>query len=841
MENIDFSKIQEIKASLNDPQPTNIKLYLNDVTDQITQVFKRASTLTFPPHNSNQTVYTRTKNETNKNKPWFGPQCAKARTAYNKVRKAFQLNKSSLNKKKLNTASRHYKQTMNLFIRKHKYSAEKKLRDMSSSRPKDYWRYLNSLNKKQTNEGPDINSFYNHFKDINSETHSDPNLVGEDETYESRIYTIDALNRPITLSEIDKIISKCKNGKASSPYDNILNEHIKHTKDLMLPIYCDLFNMILDTGTLPDAWLVGCIKPIFKNKGQKEDPKNYRPITILSCLGKIFTSVLNFRINSFLTDNKLLNENQAGFRAHYSTTDHIFSLYMLIEKLRSEKKKLFCSFIDFTAAFDSVWRAGLWHKIFKLGIRGKVFNVIRNMYSDIKSCVYSNGNTSTMFTSSCGVRQGENLSPILFSMYLNDLEGYLKNNCSGFTFKIDSDETVYFLQLLVLLYADDAVIFSKDNTSLQQSLDHFNEYCKLWNLNVNYSKTKIMIFGARNTNAFSFTINNQNIEIVKEFKYLGVYFSSTGSFVRCRKHVVEQANKALFQLFHRINNLNLPVDLQLKLFDHTIVPILTYSCEVWGFENTDLIEKFHCNFLRRITKSRQTTPRYMLYAELSRLPIDIIIKSRMIKFWNTIIQSKHEKISHMLYQYMNQSQHNFKWMTYIKNIFDSTGYSNLWLNQSLITSKTTHLQIKQRLKDQFNQEWVAKLDNSSKGKNYSIFKDNTSFEQYLTRLPAELRISMFHFRTGNHRLPIETGRWNQSHVPHENRKCNLCTLNDIGDEMHYLLKCPYFSTKRNKFVSQKYYLRPNIIKYKELMSTVDPDKLNKLALFMKHIMKTFSR
>ena len=116
----------------------------------------------------------------------------------------------------------------------------------------------------------------------------------------------------------------------------------------------------------------------------------------------------------------LLNENQVGFRAGFSTTDHIFALNVLIQKLISEKRKLFCSFVDFSVAFDSVW-----HKIFKLGITEKIFDVIRNMYSNIKSYVSSNGTKSQFFYSTCVLRQGENLSPFLFSMYLNDLEDYI--------------------------------------------------------------------------------------------------------------------------------------------------------------------------------------------------------------------------------------------------------------------------------------------------------------------------------------------------------------------------------------------------------------------------------
>ena len=115
------------------------------------------------------------------------------------------------------------------------------------------------------------------------------------------------------------------------------------------------------------------IIPIYKNKGDRLTPQNYRPITILSCLGKLFTPILNGRINYYLEN---LSENQAVSRKRYSTLKHIFSMDALIELLKSQNKKLFCCFVDFSSAFDSVWRIGLWKKIFTHKIDGKVFKVI---------------------------------------------------------------------------------------------------------------------------------------------------------------------------------------------------------------------------------------------------------------------------------------------------------------------------------------------------------------------------------------------------------------------------------------------------------------------------------
>ena len=329
---------------------------------------------------------------------------------------------------------------------------------------------------------------------------------------------------------------------------------------MFLPLYTCLFNAVLDSGILPDAWLIGKIQPIFKNKGDPLLPENYRPITLLSCLGKLFTSILNNRLTSFLDENEMLSETHTGFRKAYSTWDKIFSLHCLRELLKAQKKKLFCCFIDFSRAFDTAWRVGLWRKLLTNDINGKILRVIKNMYYDIKACVSVNNQTSNIFTCSTGVRQGENLSPLFFSLYLNDLESYFDTcRLNGVTIETNSEELYSFSKIFLLLYADDTIIVSDDQNDFQTCLNSFLDYCDFWMLKVNFNKTKIIIFGARNIDKFSFRMGINDIEIIKEYKYLGVVFSSTGSFLNARKHIAEQAKKAMYLLFVRINHLNLPL------------------------------------------------------------------------------------------------------------------------------------------------------------------------------------------------------------------------------------------------------------------------------------------
>ena len=244
----------------------------------------------------------------------------------------------------------------------------------------------------------------------------------------------------------------------------------------MLPIYISFFNLILETGIIPESWLEGVIKPIYKRTGDPKQPENYRPITILSCFGKLFTAILNHKLNNFLKHNNILKENQAGFRSGYSTVDHIFTLHVFTELLKRKKKKLFCLFVDYSKAFDSVWRVGLWMKLLGSGINGNIFRVIYDLYQNIKSCVMRSGEKSNFFNSYWDVRQGENLSPVLFSLFLNDLEDFLSNsNYSGINLNMTENDLNVYLKILTLLYADDTVIFGTDPKSFQEYINVFFE------------------------------------------------------------------------------------------------------------------------------------------------------------------------------------------------------------------------------------------------------------------------------------------------------------------------------------------------------------------------------
>ena len=198
-----------------------------------------------------------------------------------------------------------------------------------------------------------------------------------------------------------------------------------------------------------------------------------------------------------------MSEAQAGFRKGYSTTDQIFTLKCIVELFLCQGRRLFCTFVDYSKAFDSINRATLWKKLFSYGITRKVIDVIMNMYKSIKSCVMDSGIQSDFFASHVGVRQGENLSPLLFALFLNDLDTFLtkqkwdtldyidklysdcNNNVKGkkkgsfyiaqYPVRWTAQSALHvsrMLNLFVLLYADDTVIMAENECGMQRNLNH---------------------------------------------------------------------------------------------------------------------------------------------------------------------------------------------------------------------------------------------------------------------------------------------------------------------------------------------------------------------------------
>ena len=349
--------------------------------------------------------------------------------------------------------------------------------------------------------------------------------------------------------------------------------------------------------------------------------------------------------------NKLVSDQS------FSTLDHVFTLHAIIEYYKNKKGRVYCAFVDYSKAFDRIDRASLWVKLLKNGVNGKVLQVIHNMYKNAKSCVKSCDKISDFFSCDMGVRQGENLSPVLFAIYFNDFNESMKRIFQG-SKKLDDDtqkELETFMRLYVLLYADDTIILAENAEDLQVALNGLSEYCKKWCLKGNTAKTKNIVFARGKVRKYpKFQLGSNEIEVVEQYVYLGILFNYNGSFKKAIDKQITQARKAMFAVIEKAKVLHLPVDIVCELFNVCVVPVLLYGSEIWGFENLRDVEIFHRGFMRLILKVFKFTPNAMLYGELGATDMSTIIHKRMVNFWLKLKFSPLNKFSSIMCRLMSK-------------------------------------------------------------------------------------------------------------------------------------------------------------------------------------------
>ena len=539
--------------------------------------------------------------------------------------------------------------------------------------------------------------------------------------------------------------------------------------------------------------LCSCIIIPLHKKGDKHDVNNYRGITLLSCLSKLFTTILNQRIVSYCDKYNIISDAQFGFRKGLSTTDAIFALHSLVQHYLYNNKRLYIAFVDLKKCFDSIYRNGLWFKMHKFNVDGKVLRIIRNMYEHVKSCVRQCNDYSDLIEYAVGLRQGEVISPALVSLFLEDIEMYLQeDNISGLK--------LFDIVLILISFADDMAVLSETSEGLQSSLNRLSEYCNAWGLEVNSSKTKVMVFRKRGglLNNESWTYKGQVLDAVDCFNYLGTVFNYTGSFNLNNEYITGKALKALNVLMVNCKKFPLKPKLLCQLFGS----ILSYASEVWGFTKAKDIERIHLKFCKRILNVPRNACTAAVYGELGRYPLYINWYCRVIKYWCKL-QSTDNIILKNVYRLCKEDYdkgNNKNWVANVKHILDNQGLSYIFSDAEYINLKSIPHLLKQSLIDTFLQNWFSVVDKSPVLTLYKHIKPDLEYEQYIDVLPSNLRFFITRFRISAHSLRIQTGRYARNRLDRNLRVCQLCQEQDVEDEFHFILKCTLFNSLRKKYI-----------------------------------------
>lgn len=826
-----IGKLPELNRSLNDVN-VNDNNSLDAMIDKFTSIIRE---VTEPLFKYNMKYKSSNKSNSFTNKEWFDRDCIEAKTLYRQALSNYNIYKSYENRVELCASKKSYKNMVRKKKRAFILNKSKELENLKSKRPKEFWKFFKKKQHVDSNISTDDfkEYFAGLFSDIRTTLIEEVESFNDQNAFNIDNSTFNELNVPITIKEVKDAIKNLKRNKAACPCDDILNEFFIESTDILGGHITDLFNKLFNAGYFPQSWSLGYIVPIHK-KGDKNDPSNYRGITLLSNFGKLFTSVLTNRIEKWIEENKIIPDTQFGFRKGCSTVDAIFVLHNLIQHFIHNSLRLPCAFIDLKKAFDSVYRNALWFKLFHLGLDGKILVIFKSMYNIVKSCVKHCNTFSDFFDISIGLRQGQNNSPVMFSLFLQDLDKFLQDGA-------DPGIEIFDLCLIILLFADDMVIVGKSVTDLQLKLNRLFEYCSFWGLEVNTSKTKIVVFRKRGPvkTEERWFYNDVMLDVVNDFNYLGVVLNYTGSFVLNNQYIIGKALKAMNVLLKHIKDLEVMPKISLRLFDSFVGSVLNYACPVWGLTKSKDIERLHLKFCKIILGVGQNACNAAVYGELGRYPLYVNRYVQIIKYWFKLIHSDNIVLKTLYLNSLINNNRRDSWPQKVKSILDEYGFSDVWIYPEFVHVPSFINLFKQRVIDQFRQQWFADINNNRVLCDfYGNFKTTFTLEEYLNLIVSKhLRQEVTKLRISANSLRINSARF-QERIPREERFCKLCLQNtepyvDLEDEFHFVLKCTYFDDLRKSYIKKYYYKNPSMFKFCQLLNSNNRMSLLNLCRFLK--------
>ncbi len=418
------------------------------------------------------------------------------------------------------------------------------------------------------------------------------------------------------------------------------------------------------------------------------------------------------------------------------------------------------------------------YRFLEYGVNGKFYDAIKGIYHKAFCAVRMNGVLSEWFESTIGTKQGDNLSPNCFSMYLNPLLTDLKS--SGLGVHIENDI------ISVLAYADDLVLIAESEADLQSLLNILQNWCFKWRLAVNVDKTKIMHFRNKNmilTNV-NFTINGQSLEIVEQYKYLGIIMDEHAGFQKTADLLAGSAGRALGSVINKIKaNKDLGFKSYTTLFDSCVAPILLYGSGVWGLKSYKVCEDLVLRACRFYSGIHRLAPIPGIQGDFGWWDVRSRHILEAIRLFNRLITMNNNRVNKKVFLW-DKALSKENWNSGFKSILLDLGLENYWTNQTVIPLELTKLRIQSKLE----RDWQHHCSTKDKLRTYRTFKTDMDTAVPLNcNLPKFQRSLISQLRLGILPINIETGRYTST--PEHDRICGMCNQNRVENEAHFMFEC----------------------------------------------------
>ena len=554
-----------------------------------------------------------------RDKPFMNSEIRKLIKKRDSLRKEFLQNKDV-------TIGEHYRLYRNKVvseIRKAKKQKENELDSHISAKlpPKKWWKLCKSsiapqpgnlngplldtygnLVTESLNKAELLNDFFVSQSELDAESDSIPFVEHEDTN----------IIEPLIImpEEVFGILTKLDANKASGP-DGIGNLLLHEAAVPIAQPLTELFNFCLSLNKFPSSWKIAQVVPIFK-KGDPLHCTNYRPISLLPCVSKVFERLLFDHIFSFLKSNKLLIPNQSGFIPGDSTVNQLMAICNNISSHLDKGEEVIGVFLDLTKAFDKVWHAGLKHKLREIGIRGQLFELLSSYLHYRKQFVTLNGHTSQLKMMHAGVPQGSVLGPLLFLIYINDITSDIKNDPYLF-----ADDTS------VLSHIESGDAYQAVNM-LNCDLSQIQSWAKKWLICIHPQKTVAMLFSNKRVPSTlpPILLGDQVISLVSAHSHLGMTFTPTLSWTEHIERVSAKCYKIL-GILKRYKYRWTRNALETCYFSF-VRPIVEYGSIIYdscSIGDSNKLEAVQLEAARLVTGAKKGTSHDALYSELGWLTL----------------------------------------------------------------------------------------------------------------------------------------------------------------------------------------------------------------------------
>lgn len=536
-------------------------------------------------------------------------------------------------------------------------------------------------------------------------------------------------------------------------------------------------NQVVQRG-LPEDWITRRLVPIHKG-GCKQEESNYRTIMIASIFAKVLGGLLQARLNSWAERHMKRAPSQAGFRAGFSTLDHMLCLRVLEEKARKLKQPLLCLFVDFSKAFDKVCRNKLWERMVDLQVPLDIRVAIAHLYHKVL-IRFSTSNPEEVL-STLGVIQGCPLSPTLFGIFIDQLHDLLKE-MGGAGSQLGA------LAIQLLIFADDVVLLAHTPSDLQQHLLALEHFCKQTGMQVNMKKTKCLAIGSRQELSLFFA--GEKVEMVTSYKYLGVEFSQSMSWATCVKHRVANGYKALYSMVQKCKAASLSTwKLKKQLFNSLVMPVILYGVQVWGptisqssWSKVEAIQKL---FLEMELGVKTQTPYALLLAEASLFPLELEALYLTLQYVMRVEALKDSRLPKQAFH----TSRAFGWYA------DVCRWAQAWD----LSEHEWHIH-PLKLRSLLQGKAIRKLWSAPSPRLQYFMRDVNPMvlyeEQEYLRAPISMKLRQViaKYRLSSHHLEVEEGRWKG--IRRQDRVCRLCDSGSIENEYHVFIACRHYEELR---------------------------------------------